>query len=299
MLQLNSKYLTVPTNQHLASVQKSINKKTTFTDKSDAALTSWKKKTDTKDGKTAFNEIKLTLTGMCIGKGICNYCEANEATDIEHVRPKSLFPQHSFIWQNYILACKTCNMTYKGSKVSIFYPRNSNIVQNITPSSKNALKLPPANTDTLLINPHTEDPTTFIRLDLVGGTFNYIPIQEEGTREYLRADYTINTILKLNDRQALVEARKSAFRNFQNLLKNYIKVSKATNYQELEEATGDHPQVNHLNSISDEINRIQTNIKNAIQNHVQPTVWFEMKRQRAKLKNTNQLFEQLPAALKW
>ncbi len=30
---------------------------------------------------------------MNISKGICNYCEQNESNDIEHINPKSFFPE--------------------------------------------------------------------------------------------------------------------------------------------------------------------------------------------------------------
>ncbi len=299
MLQLNSKSLTIATQQQLKLVQNTINTLSTFTEKSDAAGTKWASKDGNIAGKNAFVEIKSTLTSMCIGVGICNYCEANEATDIEHIRPKSLFPEYAFDWKNYILACKTCNTAYKMDKASIFNPKGSNIVNDISPKRGAMIKLQPANDDTLLINPRTENPSRFIMLDLVGRTFNYIAKKPEGTREHLRAEYSINTLLKLNDRQALVEARKAAFIYFQSRLKSYIACGIATSYDELELATGDEPIVNRNNALPDEITRIRENIKNAILTHSQPTVWLEMKRQRAKLNITNQLFKQAPEALLW
>ncbi len=299
MLQLNSKSLTATTQQHLNLVQGDINLLPTFTEKSNAAGTKWGSKDSNIAGKNAFIEVKSALTSMCVGAGICNYCEANEATDIEHIRPKSLFPEYAFVWENYILACKTCNTTYKLDKASIFNPKGTNTVNDISPKRGTTIKTQPVNDDTLLINPRTENPSRFIMLDLVGRTFNYIAKKPVGTKENLRAEYSINTLLKLNDRQALVEARKAAFRSFQNLLKNYIACGKATSYDELELATGDEPRVNRHNALPDEIMRVRENIKNAILNNPQPTVWFEMKRQRAKLPITNQLFVQAPEALRW
>jgi hypothetical protein len=299
MLRLNSKLLSTATQAHLDAVQEYINALLHFIEKSNAAGTKWDSKDSSNAGKKAFAEIKLILTSMCVGKGICNYCEANEATDIEHIRAKSLFPEYAFFWENYILACKICNTTYKMDKASIFAAKDSCIIVDISPKRGATTKTKPPNDDTLLINPRTENPTRFIMLDLVGGTFNYIPKKPVGTREYLRADYSINTLLKLNDRQALVEARKAAFKDFQNLLKNYIDCGKATTHDELELATGDYPQVNHANPLSSEIIRIQTHIKNSITSRAQPTVWLEMKRQRAKLNFTNQLFKQAPEVLSW
>jgi uncharacterized protein (TIGR02646 family) len=236
---------------------------------------------------------------MCNGVEMCVYCETNEATDIEHIRPKSLFPEDAFSWINYVPSCKNCNTTFKSDKAAIFNPQNSINVIDITPQRVASTRIKPVNNDTLFINPRIDNPNRLILLDLVGKTFYYLPKKEEGTRDFLRAEYTINTVLKLNDRAALVEGRKSAFRDFQNLLKNYIAAGEATSHAALELATGDDPQVDFNNSLQKEITRIQSHIKKAIETHSQPTVWLEMKRQRAKLPRTNALFNQLPVALRW
>lgn len=59
--------------------------------------------------------IKQALTEMFNGK--CAYCESQiehiDYGDIEHFKPKSLYPNLAFVWSNLLLACSICNRTYK------------------------------------------------------------------------------------------------------------------------------------------------------------------------------------------
>lgn len=42
-------------------------------------------------------------------RGKCAYCESSLAADIEHYRPKSLYPRARFHWDNLLKGCKNCN----------------------------------------------------------------------------------------------------------------------------------------------------------------------------------------------
>ncbi len=53
---------------------------------------------------------------MASGVERCMYCEDNEGTDIEHFRPKSVYPEHTFDWHNYLLACSACNSNHKRTR---------------------------------------------------------------------------------------------------------------------------------------------------------------------------------------
>ncbi len=64
-------------------------------------------------GRAAFSEVEETLSKMCNGPGLCMYCESNEATDVEHVKPRSRYPGETFRWVNLLFACPTCNSRYK------------------------------------------------------------------------------------------------------------------------------------------------------------------------------------------
>lgn len=54
----------------------------------------------------------------------CCYCGGNihnvhrVTLDIEHILPKSIFPQYMFTTKNLSISCKRCNLTMKGTKVN-------------------------------------------------------------------------------------------------------------------------------------------------------------------------------------
>ncbi|MCH7813832.1 MAG: TIGR02646 family protein [Planctomycetes bacterium] len=41
--------------------------------------------------------------------GLCAYCEENDKGEVDHFRPKSRFPDQVYRWDNWVLACHTCN----------------------------------------------------------------------------------------------------------------------------------------------------------------------------------------------
>src|SRR5688572_20459922 len=56
-----------------------------------------------------FTEVRKTLTKMCSGARRCVYCEDSYADEVEHIKPKDLYPEETFLWENYIYACGPCN----------------------------------------------------------------------------------------------------------------------------------------------------------------------------------------------
>jgi hypothetical protein len=62
-------------------------------------------------GRYKHPEIKTAVVGETYGK--CAYCESKIGHvywgDIEHIRPKSLFPGERFAWPNLTLVCAVCN----------------------------------------------------------------------------------------------------------------------------------------------------------------------------------------------
>ena len=40
---------------------------------------------------------------------LCAYCEVGRSNEIDHFRPKSLFPESVYEWSNWLLACHACN----------------------------------------------------------------------------------------------------------------------------------------------------------------------------------------------
>jgi uncharacterized protein (TIGR02646 family) len=47
--------------------------------------------------------------------GLCGYCEEACKGEVDHFRPKSLYPSKVYSWGNWIYACHTCNNA-KGEK---------------------------------------------------------------------------------------------------------------------------------------------------------------------------------------
>ncbi len=292
MLHLPSKSLSNPTQNYLNKLQKKVDAEPIFKDKSDKAKSLWDNKRSSKAGKEAFDEIKEVLKTMCVGIKTCNYCEHDRAFDIEHIYPKSLYPSLAFVWENYLLACKGCNSEYKSDNFAIFKPKGS-ILKHIL-----VRNIEPKNDDALLINLRREDPTKFLRLNLVGQKPLYDPIHEVNSREYLRADYTTEC-LELNKNETLIAARENLAKTYLERLQNFIKARESITFNDLDNATNGRPMSDRTQPFESEKQRILENIKNSFKELSHPTVWFELKRQRDNLQRTNQLFNQLPEALNW
>ena len=63
-----------------------------------------------------FAAVRTALDQMANGRARCMYCEDSAGTDIEHFRPKSVYPARAFVWENYLLACSFCNSNRKRSR---------------------------------------------------------------------------------------------------------------------------------------------------------------------------------------
>jgi uncharacterized protein (TIGR02646 family) len=291
MLKLNSKTLTKETLDHLASKQKliddlgkSVEKSKVFEEKAAKANSLWKSKKS-----KAFDEVKEALKQMCSVYEVCVYCECNEATDIEHIYPKKFYPNKAFSWENYVLACGKCNSHLKNDKCSIFKPKGSEHIVEL--SSK------PANGDILFINQRKEDPFKFIDLDLKTGIFTPLSFDK---REYERADYTIK-LLDLNGRSNFKSARVNAKIFFINRLDTYVNAKVSTCFEELERAL--HPEIHQdifeTEDFDAEKDRHLENIKKQILGKKQRTVWKQLIHQINKFPTLKELFDKAPEALNW
>ena len=108
----------------------------------------------------------------------------------------------------------------------------------------------------------------FLMLDL-RETFEFTPIANAGTQDYEPASYTIE-VLGLNDRDYLVKARETAFRNYHALLSTY--------------GPERDPQRRCVGM-------------RAIRDNDHPTVWWEMKRQQQRWAELANLFAHAPDLL--
>jgi len=111
--------------------------------------------------------------------GKCMYCESKmehvSYAHVEHIKPKSKFPELKFVWENLGFSCQVCN-TEKGSKYDEATP---------------------------FINPYDENPEDHI---VFLGFYAY---PKQGSQ---RGKYTINE-LQLN-RAGLIERRKEKIDKF-------------------------------------------------------------------------------------
>jgi uncharacterized protein (TIGR02646 family) len=295
MIQLSSKVLSSATVAHLQATQQKIDGEPDFKSKALKADSLWNNKKQGK-GKKAFTEIKDTLTGMCSGVKNCTYCEHNEADDIEHIYPKKLFPDRTFVWENYILTCRQCNTDYKADKFAVFDPHGSSVLLEIP--QQRGTYLQPVTNDGAMIDPRAENPFNFMRLDIRERTFLFVAEANLSVRDEQKATYTIK-LLGLNRRDALVEARKKAAHYYLDRLERYIKAKRAATFADLEEVTQEPDRVDETQPFEAERTRIVAAIKSDITHHQHPTVWQELKRQRDQLPRTNHLLDQAPEALEW
>jgi uncharacterized protein (TIGR02646 family) len=170
-----------------------------------------------KIGNAVFDAVKIKLTEMCSGARRCVYCEDSVADEVEHIHPKDLYPNFCFQWDNYVYACGNCNGP-KNNKFAIFRKDNGNF-QEVNPPRGTIATEPTAGSDAL-INPRIEDPLDFCMLDL-SSTFKFVVIKKPGSIDAHKADYTFNTVLRLNEREFLRKARENAYTNYKSRLGYY------------------------------------------------------------------------------
>jgi uncharacterized protein (TIGR02646 family) len=221
-----------------------------------------------KESNTAFEEVRRHLKEMSGGTIRCNYCEDSNANQVEHIYPKSLYPEKCFVWENYCYACGPCNQP-KSDLFAVFEDATGNEVNlNTIPKST----IPPKGM-ALLVDPRAEKPLDYLFLDTMN-TFRFVPFKDDN-RDFRRAEYTIE-ILGLNSRSQLVRARKVAFGNFKARLFEYVTKKESG------------AQVSELDPLID-----------SLRSEHHQTVWQEMIRQRSLHSELNDLFTRAPEALKW
>ena len=224
-----------------------------------------------KSKNPTFRQVRQTLTQMCCGARRCGYCEDSVADEVEHIKPKDLYPEAVFVWENYLYACGQCNGG-KNNKYAVFSDKTGQLRE--VARRRGAPVVEPQQGEPVLIDPRKEDPMDFLEIDLID-TFYFLPRYSLDSKDYQRADYTIE-VLRLNDRDYLVEARKEAFYNYRARLGEYIKKKET-------------------DTLSDQLKPMIT----ALQRMQHPTIWKEMQRQQQFLSELKELFDLAPEALTW
>ena len=200
----------------LAAYQAAVDQAGDFTQQAAAAKTAFAARN--KKTNAAFNEVRQALTTMCSGARRCCYCEDSAGTQVEHIYPKSLYPERCFDWANYLYACSDCN-GLKNNKFAVFRHDNGQY-QVVNPPPKQAAQQPPTG-DAVLINPRLEDAMDHCMLDL-RDTFEFVVRAPAGSKEHQRADYTVNEVLRLNQRELLREAREESYDDYKTRLHHYV-----------------------------------------------------------------------------
>lgn len=83
----------------LNDYQKDVDTKLDYAQRVSAAKRLFKLRNISKN-KT-FQLVRATLDKMCSGARRCCYCEDSCADEVEHIRPKDLYPELVFVWENY------------------------------------------------------------------------------------------------------------------------------------------------------------------------------------------------------
>lgn len=286
MLQLVSKKLSPIANQKLLKLQKEVNVETSFQLKVAKAKTLWKNRTNNK----VFDEIKSKLKELCIPIEICAYCEHSEATDIEHVYPKSFFPESTFEWENYLLACKICNSHYKLDQCHVV-DRNG-ICRKIERGQEPIYK------EMAFVHPRKENPNDYMLIDICTGKY----IQNPSCKEKIQFNKVEKTleILELNDRTVLIEARKQKEKYIFLILDMLVKIINAKSNQELSALLTPYDMLDLKKSLDENKQILKENVQKDIQKQPHPSVWYSIQKIESKTNpKWKQIFRQLPEALDW
>jgi uncharacterized protein (TIGR02646 family) len=144
----------------------------------------------------ADEEINRTLQVAFSGK--CGYCECNEAETIDHFWPQSLYHDHIWDWDNFILACTPCQ-------------------------NRKASHSPLDPTGYQMVNPRQDEPLQYLRFNPDDGKIFAIPT---GDATEQRGAHTI-TLLELDQRPDLDRERRKLYKLAQYLILRIIQNSPA------------------------------------------------------------------------
>jgi hypothetical protein len=280
MLQLPHGALDAAAQTHVDGLQQQVNALPRYQDQVAEAKRLWDMKANSVAGRTAFIAVRTALKHMCFGAIRCGYCGDSMADEIEHILPKSFFPDQAFVWDNYLYACGPCNGNEKRDNYAYIDGRGS--LKEVVRKKGRPIRRPGRGIHAF-INPRTEDPLAFLTLDLMvklptgdydDGTLEVVARDGLASSDRKRAAYTIKT-LDLN-RDGLPKARLSAFGSYSARLDEYgRKKANGMPQQELDKRRNGLLWMEH------------------------PMVFVEMQRQQGLLPPLRTLFDAAPEALAW
>jgi uncharacterized protein (TIGR02646 family) len=124
----------------------------------------------------------------------CMFCSGSEASDVEHYRPKAVFPEDAMTWENYLWSCTSCNRP-KGDR----FP-------------------PDTEEGGRILNPREDDPWQFFFIDEFG---ILTPVYDPTTNALDSRATSTRDILKLN-RDALQESRLSRLEDLKRQVRELV-----------------------------------------------------------------------------
>jgi hypothetical protein len=129
----------------------------------------------------------------------CMFCSGSEASDVEHYRPKAIFPDLAMTWENYLWSCTPCNR----GKLSRFPPDTG-------PGGK-------------FVNPLYEKVWDFFFIDSFG---ILTPRYDRAANAPNERAVTTRDFLSLN-RDAVQVSRQQRFKNLKEAMADTLKLIEA------------------------------------------------------------------------
>lgn len=289
MHRLDSDTLSPDAAAHLLDLQEKVAIRPDFLSKVQKVQKLWDGKKQSHRGQSTFDEISKRLHIMGRSSGLCCYCEQNEHSDIEHIYPKSLFPSLAFEWENYVPACKLCNMGHKGDRFAVLDHDDNleDLQKGVAPRFNRAG----------FINPRLEDPNGFMVLNLKTFKFDIMPDLSKAARN--KAEKTIE-ILHLNDRAPLIEMRRSIANSHYDYMYRLARIQKSTDIEQVKEILSPHDDELEFEDLEQVKATIYDNFKKRILSHAHPSVWYAIKMISSKTDpKWRQIFNIIPDALNW
>lgn len=238
---------------YLDRIQSRVDAKASYAERVDTVKAEWKTKS-----LDRYKRIIAALHASVSRNEMCAYCESSAADEVEHIKPKDLYPDFGFRYDNYLMSCGQCNRW----KSNWYVEEKPSGVEKVGRKPGGPV-LPPPGGRALFIDPFGFKPLEYIILDIKGGTFLFLPISAPRTSEHEAARLTIE-ILGLNDREALIAERKNNYSDYLALAREYAGEPPTSPRRRAIEAT--------------------------IMSRRHPTVWQEMKRQRQVIPMLHDLF---------
>jgi uncharacterized protein (TIGR02646 family) len=295
MIAFSPNNLSINAANYLQALTNDVTSHPTLAAQYERAKTLWEARKNRQADQLIWVEIERKLSENHPRPGLCQYCEFDRTSPTEHFYPKKHFPHKAFSWNNYLRICTKCNSEFKGDKFAIFNPAGSSTFEELA-ITRGTYPAPPTE-DAVLLNPRMDNPQDYLRLDLATGIFvdNYT-----NDRLKARAKYT-RELFRFNSNDLLLRHRRKAFDHYFQKLETYAAIKSTTDFSDL---LSKLPASKRLIVKEDipfetEKSRLLNLLEADIKDDLFPTVWAEMKLQRAFFTRLNDLFEQNRETLTW